>query len=131
MNAFNSFRNHLYRFFTKEEREESLEMQPFLNKKVMELFSKFGGRSNTIKEAEFFFYSDEEDKANNLAIELNKMGYKPGIYPPEKEKDQWAIIGCTGRLNLSAKEFDKWSEKMVELGYECDCKFDGWGTIVE
>jgi regulator of RNase E activity RraB len=132
MPSFNSFRQHLYRFFSKKDRDESLGMQSFLNKKVLELGKKFGAKENAFQSVEFFFYSDEEDKANNLVIELARLGYEVyAVYPPELEDQQWSVIGCTIPMNLQEGELTNWSEQMVKLGYECDCKFDGWGSLIE
>lgn len=132
MKFFNSFHNQWYQFFTKEEREDCLEMQPVLNNRVLQLISSVGGKPDTLKSVEFFFYSDEQDKANNLVIELNKQGYTLyGVGAPEHQGQEWSIIGCTPPMVLEEKELNNWSEKMLQLGYECDCKFDGWGTLVE
>ena len=107
-------------------------MQSFLNKKVLEVSKKFGRKEDAFQSIEFFFYSDEEDKANNLAIELNKLCYEVyGVHPLDKEDQQWSVIGCTAPMHLSEDELTNWSEQMVKLGYECDCKFDGWGTLIE
>lgn len=107
-------------------------MQRLLNKEVLAVGKKFGAKENGFQSLEFFFYSDQEDKANNLAIELAKLGYEVyDVYPPKDEDQQWAIIGCTSPMNLHEDELTNWSEQMVKLGYECDCKFDGWGTLIE
>src|SRR5688500_12368753 len=132
MTFFNSFRNHLYRYFSKEERDENLNMQHLLNKKILEVRKKYGGKSNAFQRVEFFFYSDQEGKANNLAIELSKLGFKVyGVDPPQHEDQQWSVIGCTPAMYLNEDELTGWSEKMMQLGYGCDCKFDGWGALIE
>ena len=93
---------------------------------------RFGGKSNPLQSVEFFFYSDEEDKANNLAIELSKLGYEVyGVHPPLYEGGQWSVTGLTLPMKLEDEDFNNWSKQMVQLGYECDCKFDGWGTLIE
>lgn len=72
---YNSFRQNIYKYFSKEEKAEAKSMHPFLNKKLLGFIKRFGSRYDSKKEVEFFFYTDEENKANNLAIELKKMGY--------------------------------------------------------
>lgn len=132
MPFFNSFRQHLYRFFSKKEKDESLSMQQILNKEVLALGKKYGQKENAFQSVEFFFYSDKGNKANNLAIELAKLGYEVyDAFPPKDENQQWSVIGCTTPMNLEEDELTHWSEQMIELGYECDCKFDGWGTLIE
>ena len=131
MNFFNSFRQHIYQFFTGEERDESIVMQPVLNKEVLKLMKRFGGTSNSFQSVEFFFYSDTEDKANNLAIELNKLNYEVYGVSQSFKENEWSIIGCTPALNLNDESLNAWSKQMVDLGFKCDCKFDGWGTLIE
>ena len=81
---FNSFRQHLYRFFSSNEYEDSKGMQRILNSRVVRLFHKHGGKSEC-KPVEFFFYTDTEDKAANLAIELSALNYE--IYGVSKGDD--------------------------------------------
>ena len=132
MSIFNSFRQHLYRFYTTKERDEAMSVQPALNSRVFQLMKRFGGKSDSTQPVEFFFYSDEEDKANNLAIELSRMGYEVyGVYQPESGYTQWAVIGCTPPMKLCGKQFDDWTMQMAQKGFESDCKFDGWGTLIE
>lgn len=132
MPSFNSFRQHHYRFFSKKERDEQLGIQLFLNKKVLDIGKKFGAKDNAFQSVEFFFYSDQQDKANNLAIELSKLDYEVyDVFPPMEGDNQWAVIGRTPSMHLNDDELTRWSEQMIELGYECDCKFDGWGTLIE
>lgn len=93
---------------------------------------RFGGKPDPFQRVEFFFYSDKEDKANNLAIELNRLGYEVyGTHQPETGDTQWSVIGCTPPMKLYGKEFDNWYKQMVQTGFEYDCKFDGWGTLIE
>jgi regulator of RNase E activity RraB len=127
--SFNSFRKHLYRFFDKKDFEDSKGMQQTLNKKVLELFGKYG-RKNECRNVEFFFYTDALDKANNLAIELSAMQYE--IYDVIKiDDDSYSISGSTGQLKMDEASLMDWSEQMCTLGYNHDCQFDGWGTLVE
>lgn len=131
MPFFNSFRNHLYRFFSKKEMMDAIAVQPKLNRSLFKLFKQYGG---TKKEGpvEFFFYTDAEDKANNLVIELIRLKFEVyGIYPPAEGKPDWSIIGATTPLCMNEYELTKWSEKMNQVGFETDCRFDGWGTLIE
>ena len=131
MSFFNSFRKHLYRFFSKEEETDAIAIQPELNKSLFRLFKKYGGTKKE-KPVEFFFYTDSEDKACNLAIELAKLHYEIyEIHPPENNNQDWSIIGLTTPLNMNEVEMTKWCEKMIQTGFETDCRFDGWGTLIE
>jgi hypothetical protein len=131
MPGFNSFRNHLYRFFSKKEMADSIALQPKLSRSLVKLFKQYGG-TKTESPVEFFFYTDTEDKANNLVIELVKLKYEVyGIHPPANDIQDWSIIGATIPLMMNEQEMTKCCEKMNRLGYETDCRFDGWGTLIE
>ena len=131
LEMFNSFRKNLYRFFNKEDAAESSEMQPILNKRLFEILPQFKNDKTTESGIEYFFYTDEEEKANDLAIELKKLGYEIyEISPPYEKTGQWSITGCTHTVEFNEEELTKWSEQMVQLGYDNDCKFDGWGTLL-
>ena len=127
--SFNSFRQHLYRFFSKKEYEDKKDMQQTLNNKVLGLFQDYGGKSEYMS-VEFFFYTDTQDKANNLAIELAAMGYE--MYGADKgSDDKYSIIGCTMPIGMHEESVTNWSKQMCKLGYDNDCQFDGWGTLIE
>lgn len=128
MSFFNSFRNHLYKFFSKKEMLDAIAVQPKLHHSLLKLFKQYGGREKE-SSVEFFFYTDTEDKAANLVIELSKLSY--GIYPPEENMKDWSIIGATTALYMYEQELTTWCEKMNKLGFETDCRFDGWGTLIE
>ena len=66
MPVFNSFRNYLYRFFSRKEMNDSMAEQPKINRCLFNIFKKYGG-TKTVSPVEFFFYSHSEDKANNLS----------------------------------------------------------------
>jgi len=110
---------------------EANSVQPELNRNLFRLFKQYGGKKKE-GPVEFFFYTDTEDKAANLVIELAKLGYEIyGIYPPEDNKMDWSITGATTFLCMHERELTAWCEKMNQLGFETDCRFDGWGTMIE
>jgi Regulator of ribonuclease activity B len=131
MSFYNTFWNKLYRFFTREEMQEGIAMQPELSKTLFGLFRKYGGKKQ-YSGVEFFFYADAEDKAANLAIALHQLNYSVyGVFPPSESMKDWSITGITPPIPFSEKEMTAWCETMYKLGYEFDCKFDGWGTLIE
>jgi hypothetical protein len=131
LSFYNSFRDKLYRFFTKKQMDEGIAMQPVLSKSLFRAFKKFGGKKQQ-SEVEFFFYADSEDKAANLSIALHQLGYTVyGVHPPREPYTEWSITGVTPRMPFAEKAMVAWSEEMYRLGYEFDCKFDGWGTLIE
>lgn len=110
---------------------DSMAVQPKLNRSLFNNFKQYGGTKRE-SPVEFFFYTDTEDKANNLAIELVKLRYEVyGIHAPANGIQDWSIIGATIPLLMNEQEMTKWCEAMNKLGYETDCRFDGWGTLIE
>jgi len=44
-------------------------------------------------------------------------------------KSEFSIIGITCPISLEDNDFKEWIEKMNELGFINDCRFDGWGML--
>lgn len=128
--GFNSFRQNLYRFFSKEEKEQHSAVYPFLNKRIFKLSKRFKSKEPVEKGIEFFFYTDEMDKANNLVIELAQLGYEIYDVRPPTINELFSITGCNRTINFEEEEMTIWTEQMIALGYKCDCQFDGWGTLL-
>ena len=81
------------------------------------------------RQMEFFFYGPTREKAEGLREDLERLGYE--VYGVHKSSNgEWSVIGLTTEFSFE-KELKSWSDKMTELGYINDCKFDGWGTISE
>ena len=131
MSHFNIFRTNKYQYVSEQEFREKLDMQRFLNAQVLQVFKKKGGVSEKQAPVEFFFYTDEEDKASNLAIELNKLGYEVYSIDRLALDGKWSVTGRTQLMKMTTRTITKWSKQMVELGYQNDCDFDGWGTLAE
>jgi Regulator of ribonuclease activity B len=41
---------------------------------------------------------------------------------------RWRVEGTTQKTAISPKILDQWVIWMVNVGRECSCEFDGWGT---
>ncbi len=103
-----------------------------VNTRVLELMEHFGTKPDAVQSVEYFFYADREDDANNLAIELHKLGYKIyDVAEPDPQFKQWAIIGCTPKMGMDEDAMTAWTDKMEKLAEENNCKFDGWGTLID
>jgi len=100
-----------------------------MNAKVLEQLNIHGVTDNSELELEFFFYTNKEDNASNLAIELNKLNYQINLVDHSaSDKNQWVVIGWTTKMKMDLQTVTKWTNQMCKLGYENDCDFDGWGT---
>ncbi len=130
MPLFNSFRQHLYRFFSKPDYEETIIIQKALNKNLLKLFHSYG-IAKKLQSVEFFFYTNTLDKANNLAIQLSLAGYEIYSVSESTYENTYSIIGCTPPIKMDNESLTGWSEERCKPGYDNDCKFDGWGTLIE
>lgn len=102
------------------------------NARVLELMEHFGTKDNSVLSVEYFFYADKEDNACNLAIELHKLGYEIyNVSEPDAQFKQWSIIGCTSKINMDDNSVTEWTDKMESLAEENNCRFDGWGTLID
>ncbi len=54
---------------------DAIVVQPKLSHRLFKLFKQYEG-TRTESPVEFVFYTDAEDKANNLTIELAKLKYE-------------------------------------------------------
>lgn len=79
---------------------------------------------------EFFFYTNEMEKAEGLREALLKFGYEVHISEVPKSALKYSVTGQTIPLPDEDDVVLNWSKKMNELGYIHDCQFDGWGTPV-
>lgn len=129
MSIFDYFRKPK-RYVDKEEVDESVSMQRTLNAAVLDNLNIFDVDDETELRVEFFFYTDTQDKASNLAIELNKLNYNvETVDTSAADASRWLVSGWTPPMNMSLESLSAWSERMCQLGFENDCKFDGWGTF--
>ncbi len=101
-------------------------------KKSKEALQKFKKAFKPTQPFEFFFYAETEDAAANLSIALHQLGYT--VYERDNRDtklSKYAVIGYTTPLPTDDNKMDAWSEQMEKLALEYDCKFDGWGTLIE
>jgi len=129
MGLFNIFGKKDDRYVSESTFKATVQKQKEMNTQTLTQLSKYGVTDNSELKLEFFFYTDTQDKASNLAIELKKMNYN--IEPVDKSAGDpklWAITGWTTPIRIDITTVTKWTEQMCKIGFENDCDFDGWGT---
>lgn len=77
---------------------------------------------------EFFFYTNNLEKAGALANELEKLNYSVEFGQSAGDKKLFVITGWSIKMQMSNNVVEKWTSEMCEVGYKFDCEFDGWGT---
>lgn len=95
---------------------------------VLQQLSNLGVSEDDELELEYFFYTNTEDKAKQLATEIKKLNYTVEHGPAAEAPNEFVITGWTTKMKMSDNTVVKWTKEMVELGYKFDCEFDGWGT---
>ncbi|MBA3647677.1 MAG: ribonuclease E inhibitor RraB [Chitinophagales bacterium] len=130
MAHYNIFRSGKYRFISEDEYREKRVLQRFFNSKVLNQFREQGGGRGKVLPVEFFFYTDDEDKAINLAIEISKLHYEISGIDRDRSDNKWQVKGRAPIMKMENKTLTKWSKQMVDLGYENDCDFDGWNILL-
>jgi hypothetical protein len=113
------------RYFEKQKAGQTSAASRFLK-----LLSHYDKHLNELRQVEFFFYGKNMGNAISLKKDLLKQGYK--VYGIEGSmKSEFSIMGITCPVSLEDSDFRKWIEKMNELGFINDCRFDGWGVLTK
>jgi hypothetical protein len=82
--------------------------------------------SDTSLPIEFFYVSDQKEKLKQLGLQLltNYPQYTDIKIQPYN--DIYELLGNTHPIKMELGTINEWNKKMWEIGYEFDCKLDGW-----
>ena len=75
---------------------------------------------------EFFFVTDVETKA------LSLKSYLSSNFPTYKDlkvqpyQNNYELIGTTHPIAMNIQSINQWNQQLWDIGYEFDCKLDGW-----
>ena len=75
---------------------------------------------------EFYFVSDQEAKLKNLGLHL--LGEFPDYthLKVQPYNDNYELLGTTHPMKMDLYTINDWNRKMWDIGYQFDCKLDGW-----
>jgi hypothetical protein len=76
--------------------------------------------------ADFFFYADTPEKAQQLLKELTDLNYEVQQEKAVTDKKLFVIKGQTTPMKMMHEVLRKWAVDMCDLGYKYDCDFEGW-----
>ena len=120
------------RFVSEAKYDEDLAKQENNNRMVLDQLYKMNVSEDRDLSLEFFFYTNDEKKAVNLAGKLENAGYKiTYVQRAESDKRLWVVNGWSLKMKMNLPTVTGWSKLMCNMGYETDCDFDGWGTTPE
>jgi regulator of RNase E activity RraB len=116
------------RFVTESAFEKNIANQTAMAPQTVEELRKYGVNDQTRLKLEFFFYTNSEPNAAKLAAALDRMGYAAEHGPSASDRKQFLVNGWTKKMAMNEKSVVAWTRRMCQLGFDCDCEFDGWGT---
>jgi hypothetical protein len=123
---FNIFKK---KFITEEGHQQNTKRLQDLNPQTYELVLTHGVKDGEQKEFRFYFYTSNQNAAENLGKELSiNFGYiLENVHQTGKD---WCVLGETGKMPFHLNEINKWTKEMCEFGYKFDAEFDGWEVAV-
>lgn len=116
------------RFVTEGAFSKNCTKQTVMAPQTMGQLRKHGVSEVTELKLEFFFYTNTEAKASELADILKRKGYSTEHKPAAHDKTLRVIEGWTGKMKMTDAIVIAWTREMCEVGFASDCEFDGWGT---
>ncbi len=113
------------KFVSNEEFENNLALQLEMTPQTLIQLRKINITEKDELKLEYFFYTDNEENANNLSNEFKKINYKSEVV---FDNEEYLITGWSIKMKMSNEVVLEWTKQMCEIGYKFDCEFDGWGT---
>ena len=116
------------RFWTKEAFQQTLAKQLRMSPITLERLAELSVGTEDQFKLEYFFHTDSTRKASALTGDLEELGCQAEQQRSAADERLSIITGWTPPLTMSHTILQVWTERMCRLGFERDCKFDGWGT---
>jgi hypothetical protein len=111
--------------------DENLKKQLEFAPKTLEELRKHGVSAESELRLEFFFYTVSSDKAQALSSRLSAMGYQSHAGPSAHDRRILLVNGWSTPIPMDLASVLHWTEAMCRVGFEHDCEFDGWGTLLD
>jgi regulator of RNase E activity RraB len=115
-------------FVAEDKFNNNIAKQMSMTPQVMEQLRKLNVTDEKELKLEYFFYTNNAEKAEQLADEVGKLGYSVRHGISAGDKKLFIVTGWTTKMKMTDDLVADWTEQMCELGYKFDCEFDGWGT---
>ena len=115
-------------FVTENSLKRNSENQLAMTPKTLMQLREIDVDENMELKLEYFFYTNNLEKAQKLAAELEALHYSVDFGKSGSDKNLFVITGWSTRMQMSNEAVGLWTSQMCQLGYKYDCEFDGWGT---
>lgn len=116
------------RFWSKEAYQQTLAEQSRMGPLSLERLADLSVGTEDEFKLEFFFHTDARRKALKLAGDLEELGCQVEQQPSAADERLTVVNGWTPPLTMTQAIIQVWTQRMCRLGFERDCKFDGWST---
>jgi len=111
-------------FFTKEIYETEINLD--VNIDVLERIYSHNVTSEMSLPIEFFYVSDQEEKLKKLGLHLLSEFPQYADLKVQPYIDNFELLGTTHPIKMDLATVNQWNQKMWDIGYQFDCKLDGW-----
>ena len=125
---FSTKQNPDNKFVSETSYRKNKDNQVNMTPQTIKQLREYGVTESEKLKLEYFFYTNNIDKARNLAVEFQKMNYTVKYGKSSGDKKLFVITGWTNKMAIADSVIIDWTKQMCDLGYEFDCEFDGWGT---
>jgi regulator of RNase E activity RraB len=115
-------------FVSERAYKNNLNKQMQMTPQTMQQLRKIDVPPDKELKLEYFFYTNTDEKAEQLAAELKKLLYTVDHSISGWDKKLFTVTGWTAKMKMTNEVVEQWTKQMCELGYNFDCEFDGWGT---
>ena len=113
---------------SQEQFQKNLALQVRMTPQTLDKLREYGVSDGSALRLEYFFYTDDREKAAALHRALAKLGYEGKFEESESAGSEFVITGWTAPIRMDEESVVKWTVQMCNVGYEYDAEFDGWGT---
>ena len=130
-NLFKSKPKKPGRFLSEQEAKEDLVPgQIASNYPLLEVLKQHGVTDKDQLRLEFAFFTNDIDKGENLKKALSiRADYQ--VDHLIRVKKLWRLTGWSNKIKMDIDSINHWTFDMCKIGFDNDCKFDGWGTFPE
>jgi hypothetical protein len=111
-------------FFTKDIYDTEIALD--VNADVLERIYNSNVTPDTSLPIEFFYVSDQEEKLKHLGLHLLANFPKYTDLKVHPYKENFELLGNTHPIKMELGTINEWNQQMWDIGYEFDCKLDGW-----
>jgi hypothetical protein len=111
-------------FFTKEIYDTEIGLD--INVDVLKRIYSSNVTPETMIPIEFFYVSDKEEKLKELGLHLLSEFPQYADFKIKPSNKNYELLGMTSPIQMELSAVNEWNKEMWDIGYEFDCKLDGW-----